>query len=115
MIQNIPESIKDTLHSIIKSQNIIEVPAIINTSTEIVDTQTKLNNEIIIPVYPEPIQSESSQVDHKELGKVLDASKLNNSEIPKSMKLIRNILHKGDNVKPNVVLSGIEMEKKENK
>jgi hypothetical protein len=114
MIQNIPEPIKDTLHSIIKSQNIIEVPPVINTSTESSDTHSQLTNEIIIPIHPELSHSDPSKSDHKDLGKILDTSKLNHSDIPKSMKLLRNILHKGDIVKPSV-LSGVEIEKKENK
>lgn len=114
MIQNIPEPIKDTLHSIIKSQNIVEVPPVITTSTESSNIPTQLTNDIIIPIPSESTHSNSSSLENKESGKILDASKLNHSEIPKSMKLIRNILHKSDIIKPNIV-SELEMEKKENK
>ena len=106
MIQNIPEPIKDTLYSIIKSQNVIESPQTIDVISSSAE-QSHINNEIIIPI--------SSEINHSDSDKIRDASKINYSNIPKSMKLFRNILHKDIDGMKSVVVNGLETDKKDNK
>lgn len=116
LIQNIPEPIKNTIESIIKSQNIIETN--IGKEQNILKEESNMNNEIIIPISSEIeyTNSDNKLLEHKEVNKILDTSKINKIDMPKSMKLLRNILHKDIELpKGSVVVSGLEMDKKENK
>jgi hypothetical protein len=102
MTQNIPEPIKDTLHSIIKSQNIIEVPKVIDmipmestiesfieSSTEKIPSENK--NEIIIPITSPPTIELSTKIaDH-----IVDTSKIVNNDNIRNIKSYKELMGKG--------------------
>jgi Protein of unknown function (DUF4231) len=125
MIQNIPEPIQNTLQSIIKSQNIIEIPSP-PTVIDIHSNDTPTQNEIILPTNTSSDQkqsSDSTSISINEIEKAVDTSKINSGvhpHIPKSMKSFRNLLQKGGvelGSKSVTISEKVEIEKndKENK